>query len=485
MHLSRPDVPDIACFLAYGLTRGDDRRVERDLRLLLQRVAPADLGARLRAARTAAGLKQSEVVGEDASVAYLSRIESGQRKPDLSLLTKMSERLGVTVPALLSGTSGDQRAEDRLQLDYAELALRTGEPAQAASLADDLVERYAGTIDLEMQVGARKVRAAAREALRDRNGAIDDLEALADDEDLPLAELAPVATSLVRCFREAGDLSTAITVGEKAHARLLDAGLGSGDETLELVSTIASAYFERGDAFYAVRLLTKASSQAEEGGSPAGRAAVYWNRSVMQSEQGDTWGALSLARRALTLLREADRLGNEPRLRAQIATMQLELDPPQVEDAVRTLDEVLREFEVLGASGPDRARLAFQLARAHSISGDLVAARRHADEARILSHEVDPVQEAEAHALLGRLDTVEDQHDSARSHYQQAALALALAGEDLDRHAAHLWFDLADMLESVGATREAMDAYKRGAAATGHRTGPVPTKEAAATSLTF
>ena len=122
------------------------------------------------------------------------------------------------------------------------------------------------------------------------------------------------------------------------------------------------------------------------------------------------------------------------------------------------LDEVLREFEVLGASGPDRARLAFQLARAHSISGDLVAARRHADEARILSHEVDPVQEAEAHALLGRLDTVEDQHDSARSHYQQAALALALAGEDLDRHAAHLWFDLADMLESVGATREAMDA---------------------------
>ena len=41
---------------------------------------PADLGARIKAARVAAGLTQPELAGSDVSVAYLSRIESGQRR---------------------------------------------------------------------------------------------------------------------------------------------------------------------------------------------------------------------------------------------------------------------------------------------------------------------------------------------------------------------------------------------------------------------
>src|SRR5690348_2222763 len=42
---------------------------------------PAQLGARIKAARVAAGLTQPQLAGTDASVAFLSRIETGQRRP--------------------------------------------------------------------------------------------------------------------------------------------------------------------------------------------------------------------------------------------------------------------------------------------------------------------------------------------------------------------------------------------------------------------
>src|SRR4051812_23937560 len=57
---------------------------------------PAVLGARIKAARVAVGLTQPELAGTDASVAYLSRIESGQRRPNVDLLTSLAGKLGVT-----------------------------------------------------------------------------------------------------------------------------------------------------------------------------------------------------------------------------------------------------------------------------------------------------------------------------------------------------------------------------------------------------
>jgi transcriptional regulator with XRE-family HTH domain len=50
---------------------------------LLRKIDPAELGQRLRAARVAKGMTQTDLAGADVSVGYVSRIEAGQRRPNL------------------------------------------------------------------------------------------------------------------------------------------------------------------------------------------------------------------------------------------------------------------------------------------------------------------------------------------------------------------------------------------------------------------
>src|SRR5580704_10938876 len=89
------------------------------------------LGARVRLARTRSGLTQDQVAGEDISGAYVSRIEAGQRRPDHSVVTLLAERMGTTVEFLLTGIEPKVAEEARLALRYAELALSSGDPAEA------------------------------------------------------------------------------------------------------------------------------------------------------------------------------------------------------------------------------------------------------------------------------------------------------------------------------------------------------------------
>jgi len=58
---------------------------------------PAAVGARIRAARLEAGLKQRELTFDGCTPAYLSRVEAGQRIPSLQILTRLAERLGTNV----------------------------------------------------------------------------------------------------------------------------------------------------------------------------------------------------------------------------------------------------------------------------------------------------------------------------------------------------------------------------------------------------
>lgn len=69
----------------------------------LQEVDLPRLGRRIKNARLAAGLRQQDVVLEDWSAAYISRIEGGQRRPSFTVLTTIAERIGVPVAALLEG----------------------------------------------------------------------------------------------------------------------------------------------------------------------------------------------------------------------------------------------------------------------------------------------------------------------------------------------------------------------------------------------
>ena len=98
---------------------------------LLRKIDPAELGHRLRAARVAKGMTQTDLAGADVSVGYVSRIEAGHRRPNLQVLTDLCVRLGTPVEQLLMGVAPQELEQIKLTLDFAELSLESGQ-AQAA-----------------------------------------------------------------------------------------------------------------------------------------------------------------------------------------------------------------------------------------------------------------------------------------------------------------------------------------------------------------
>src|SRR4051794_18434357 len=157
-------VPKFGYLTLFEAIRGKMCRMSPELAHQLTALDPAVLGSRIKAARVAAGLTQPELAGPDASVAYLSRIESGQRRAGADLLQTLATRLGVTLDYLVHGQGWEDAGRLELQLDHAELSLVGGEAATALELARESL----GSPGLQSVTGgiirARYVEAAALDA---------------------------------------------------------------------------------------------------------------------------------------------------------------------------------------------------------------------------------------------------------------------------------------------------------------------------------
>jgi tetratricopeptide (TPR) repeat protein len=403
----------------------------------------------------AKGWTQTQLAGEHISVGYVSRIESGHRRPNAAVLDDMALRLGVPVEHLLRGVTAREYDEIKLTLDFAELSLESGQHLEAESQARIALDRAVTGSQDELAFRARYLVARALE-----------LEPLVYGKGGGLLRVR-CAIALSRCLRESGDLSAAIEVGERVGKQLEGSHLRNSDEAVQLAVTLAAAYFYRGDTGHAVRICRKAITESETSASPAARAAAYWNASLFESEQGSVADAVPLAERALALLSEGQDTRNLARLRNLLGTMQLQLDPPEVDAARGNLDKAAEELAWSSASVLDITRNAVARARAHYLNGDFA----QADEmcAGILETATDdaPLLAADAQSLVGQVAAARGDTEGAMSAYRHAVFLLT--GVGADRDAAQLWFELADLLEEVGDVDSAREAYRSAAASSGLR----------------
>lgn len=433
---------------------------------LLKQADPVEIGGRLRAVRVAKGMTQSDVAGDGMSIAYVSRMESGHRRPTVKALTQVARQLGVPVEQFLGVMSAQEADEVRLLLDYAELSLESGSPQEASTQLREAIERIDACPIEGVSERAKFLQARAHEALGHTDEAIVELENLLTSGITGLMRIK-VGTALSRVYRESGELGRAVSTGEHILSELEESGLDSCDEAIQLAVTVAAAHFERGDTAHAVRICLSALDKAEAIGSPTARASAYWNASAMQARRGEIRDAVPLAERALALLSEGSDARNLGRLRTELGRLQLALDPPDVEEAQHNLEKAAEELAWSSASPVDRVWTHLGLARARFLRGDLVRSRELTTTVQFLSEGGAPLAEAEAKTIEGQCHAAEGNLESATQSYQQAILLLSSIGAD--RGAAQLWFDLADLLDQVGATDAARDAYKRAAASTGLR----------------
>ncbi|MBD8870596.1 helix-turn-helix domain-containing protein [Nocardioides donggukensis] len=433
---------------------------------LLSAIDPAELGRRLRAARIAQGLTQADLSGPGMSVGYVSRMESGQRRPTAKVLTELAGRLGAPLEQFLGGVAPREVDEIRLTLDYAELSLESGEPVEAEAKVRDALERIQpGSLE-DLAERGRFLLARCFEAQGLTDDAILAYEALVNGGATGLVHLK-AGIGLSRTYRESGDLTRAIDNGEKILANLADTGLDSSDESVQLAVSVASAHFERGDSGHAVRICRTAIAKAEALGSATARASAYWNASAMQAERGDVRAAVPLAEMALNLLSEGRDARNLSRLRAQLGRMQLALDPPELEHARGNLEQATQDLAWSSASPAEFASIELELARAHYLAGDLRASRDLLMQVQAAVAGDAPLLAADAKALEGQLCACAGDTAGATAAFLQATRVLT--GVGADRGAAQLWFDLAGLLDEYGLAEEARDAYRRAAASAGLR----------------
>ena len=436
---------------------------------LLRKIDPALLGQRLRAARVAKAMTQTDLAGADVSVGYVSRIEAGQRRPNLQVLTDLCVRLGTPVEQLLMGVAPQELEQIKLNLDFAELSLESGDPQTAELQARDARDAAEAASLKEHTYRARFLVARALEAQGLIDDAVIELEALLTPRVGNVLQIK-VGLALVRCYKESGDFAKAVEVGEMLLEHLTDTPLDNTDEAVQLAVSMAAAYYYRGDIAQAVRVCRKAMAKAERLDSPVARASAYWNASVFEAGRGSVRDAVPLAQRALALFAEGQDGRNLAVLRTNLGTLQLQLDPPQLDEAKQNLEQAAEEMRSNSAGPVDIGRNELAQARAHYLGGDVdvaeVMTARVLENVRTLA----PLTAADAKSLEGQVHAARGDVAGAATAYREAVLILTGVGSD--RSAAEMWFELAGLLEDVDEFDAARDAYRSAAAASGIQSRP-------------
>ena len=430
---------------------------------LLHAVDLSALGSRMRAARVAKGWTQAELAGEEISVGYVSRIESGSRRPNLAVLTSLASRLGSPIEQLLQGVTVNQYDEIRLGLDYAELALESGEAVDAEIQAQKFLGLSVQASLEDLTNRGRYLYARALEANGNLDSAIIQLEQLVEDAKGPTIIHAGIALS--RCYRETGDLALAIEVGDRLETRIAESGLEKSDEAVQFAVNIAGAHIMRGDLHKAARICSDAIQRADDLASSSAKAGAYWNASIVHAERGDIAAAAPLASRALALLTEGNDARNLARLRAQLGELQLQMDPPEIDQARENLCRARDEMTSSSASEIDIALADIRIAQSHLMSGEPERALELVLVARETAGDRAASAQAEALVVRGQALAALGNSTQAHSSFIEAMHVLTAAGAD--RSVAQLWFELADLMEEAGDFDSARESYRNAAATTG------------------
>jgi len=197
------------------------------------------LGERVRELRVNRGLSQSNLARGLVSPSYVSLIEAGRRLPEREILQGFAQRLGTTPEYLITGVDAVVAREELLNLRYAELALANGQVEEAhrrfqALIDESLVSRHPASWGM-----ARTLEAAG-----DLPDAIGRIEWLLEEHRAGRADspgLLVLLNAQCRLYREVGDLSHSIALGERAMEEVRLLGLTGTEEDIRLASTLVPA----------------------------------------------------------------------------------------------------------------------------------------------------------------------------------------------------------------------------------------------------
>ncbi|MEW2513906.1 helix-turn-helix domain-containing protein [Streptomyces sp. NPDC046870] len=398
-------------------------------------------GRRLKRLRLERGLSQAGLVGDGMSTGYLSRLESGERRPTERATAYLAQRLGVDASALIG--PAHQRSLT------CELAAVLSAPSGTYDIAalgravdedagDDPAARWQALWLLSRAAGRLGDYPQERGHLRQ----LLELSELLEVPELRVRSYVQYA----RCMRALGDMRTAEPAAAQAFSLARAEELSVSDTTSALMALIGIEV-ELGRLDAAARHVDELERDWLPVAVPAQAAEGWWTVAMVRNRQGDHASARTGLETALRLLEGRDDLTLWIRLRAAAAADALEMSPPRLAAAERWLTEAASVVDLIGTPVQVQelralqAHLAFHRGRtneARAISGTLLAEEDlrlpYRDRVRL------SVLDGRLMILSGRVD---DGIDLLQRLGRQAA-----ESQNLDL-AAHVWQSLAQTLADL------------------------------------
>ncbi|MFD0530457.1 helix-turn-helix domain-containing protein [Kitasatospora arboriphila] len=330
-----------------------------------------EFGWRLRQLRLQRGKSQAELTGPGMSSAYLSRLESGARRPTDRAAGYLAGRLGVPVSVFdepaeldladvlatlfaLSGADGDAEARDTLAA------------ALASAVNVELATRWQALSELARLHNSLLDHRAERQTLLE-------LSSLADELNRPALQIH-ARLRLARCCRHLGDASStrktvreALELGSRHDIRV------SASDLVRSKLMLISAEAELGDIAEAARLSEEVCESLGDSRGPVA-AEAYWTAATVATRQGRFARAKSLLGQAMRVLDSRDDMVLWMRLRLAAASLSLQALPPRTEDAEFLLDALAPALSLVG-TGRHRAEFLFLKAHLAFHQGELEEAR--------------------------------------------------------------------------------------------------------------
>jgi transcriptional regulator with XRE-family HTH domain len=433
------------------------------------------LGQRLRALRIERGLSQAELAGDLVSPSYVSLIESDRRSPEHEVLEGLAGTLGCSACFLETGVAPEELTEQRLRLQFAEIALANGELTEATARFSELASATSTDIKNSATWGLTR----AEEARGDLHTALTHLDTLLQASRAGEPGAPGLLTLLMgrcRLYKLAGDHSHSIAVGEEALREVRDLGLEGSEDEIKLASTLVGSYWARGDLFSAQHLAEQVIERAEKLGSRTAQGSAYWNASAVAEARGQLTLALDLASKTLALLSESTSAGKSlAAMRVTYAWLLLRCDPPRLDEADAMLahaHEVLTDL----AFGPLLASCETEMARSALLRGRFAEAAGIADQAIARCAGTAAIEVENARVVSGLAMIMDGLIEQGVSVASGAASRLDQAGSRLE--AAQAWRDLAEALIQRGESQHAIEALRQAADCSGARASsirlPVP-----------
>lgn len=316
-------------------------------------------GERLKVLRLERGLSQAAVAGDEMSTPYLSRLESGARRPTPRVVSYLAERLQVSPRAfediqdspLAQAVASASSAGDTVLSSELAAALRAEDRSAPAAL------RWQALWLLARAHGAQAQHAEEYQVLTE-------LAAVSDEMGIPELRIR-TNTALAHSARSLGHIAkacehAAAAVAEAAAAAAAEPGsLSLADRTAALDALI-SAQAEAGQLAQARAGADELLALTEPGGGAAFTRAL-WTSATVAIRQGEPAQARADLERALASLDSQDDLKLWLRLRLAVASLLLQITPPQTEAAKARLDE---SEPVINLVGTEQNRQELSLLRA-------------------------------------------------------------------------------------------------------------------------